>query len=158
MPNGVPTGGDQPGEVPRPEVTCDTPACKDALAEVVRLRNVIVFKCGQIAAAKSRAYAMATVAGALLTIAAGLFAAGATACATFYGCLAGIVLIWVAIAVALLAALFAVFAGIGFAQVAQLEHERNQAISDFTDAADAVVRSCPRSCWSEGDLTAPSCS
>jgi hypothetical protein len=155
VPNGVPTGPGEPGEVPRPELSCDTPACVAALAEVVRLRNVIVFKCGQIAAAKSRTAAMATIAGALLTIAAGLFVAGAAACSTFFGCLGGIFLIIAAIVVAALALLFAIFAAIGFAQIAQLEHERNQAISDFTDAADAVTKACPTSCW--GDLTAPSC-
>jgi hypothetical protein len=152
--NGVPTDTD-PGEIPRPELSCDTPACVAALAEIVRLRNVIVFKCGQIAAAKSRANAMAAVATALLTVASGLFVAGAIACSTFWGCLAGIVLIIAAAIVAALALLFAIFAAIGYAQVTQLEHEKNQAIADFTDAADAVTKVCPTRCW--GDLTAPSC-
>jgi hypothetical protein len=155
MTNGVPVDPEGPGEIPRPELDCNSPTCKAALAEIVRLRNVIVFKCGQISAAKARTAAMAAIAGALLTVALGLLVAGATACATFFGCVAGIVLIIAAAIVAALAVLFFIFAAIGFAQIAQLEHERNQAIADFTDAADAVTKACPTSCW--GDLTAPSC-
>ena len=155
MTNGVPVDPEGPGDIPRPELSCNSPACVAALAEIVRLRNVIVFKCGQIADAKSRTNAMAAIASVLLTIAAGLLAAGASACATFFGCLAGIVLIIAAAIFFALAVTFFIFAGIGFAQVAQLEHERNQAIADFTDAADAVTKACPTSCW--GDLTAPSC-
>ena len=138
MTNGVPVDPEGPGEIPRPELSCNSTACVAALAEIVRLRNVIVFKCGQIAAAKSRANAMAAVATALATLAVALLVAGASACATFFGCLGGIVLIIAAAVLGILAVFVRALRSDRVCAGHPARHESNQAISDFTDAADAV--------------------
>lgn len=156
MSNGAPTHppGDVPVDIPRP-VTCDSPECVAALAEVVRTRAVIIFKCGQVASARARTNAMAAIAGALFTLAIGAFAAAGAASATIFGIPLAAVLFWIAVTLLATAILFAIFAAIGFAQIAVLEGELNRARSDFINATDAVTKACPVMCW--GDLTMPSC-
>lgn len=99
--------------------------------------------------------AMMAIAGALLTIAAGLAAAAATATSTIFGIPAAIVLILLAAAVAILAALFALFALFASAQLKIQQDELQRERARFSDDVAKVTMACPQSCW--GDTTVPSC-
>jgi hypothetical protein len=126
---------------------------------VVDARNLIIFKCGEVSAAKGRRDMLASVALALSTLAGGLFAAAAVATATIvvFGItiIVAKVLFWLAVTVAATAILFWVLSGIAALHVLVLEGELNGARSAFITATNRVMTSCPQTCW--GDLTMPSC-
>jgi hypothetical protein len=154
----IPTGppGDGPGDVPRPELSCDSQACRSALAEVANNRNRVLAKCAQVAATRGRMTLMAAIAGFWFTAAIALAAAAAGATATWFGIPAAIVL-FIAAAIALaIAILFAIFAAIGAAQLAVQQGELGQERLRFMNSTQAVQDNCPASCW--GDLSLPACS
>ena len=154
----IPTGppGDGPGDIPRPELSCDSQACRSALAEVANNRNRVLAKCAQVAATKARMYLMSAIAGFFFTLALGLLAAAASATATWFGIPAAIVLVIAAAAAAATGLLFAIFAAIGAAQLAVQQGELGQERLRFLNSTQAVQDNCPTSCW--GDLSLPACS
>lgn len=104
----IPTGppGEGPGDIPRPELSCDSQACRAALVEVANNRNRVLLKCSQVAATRSRMLLMAGIAGFFFTLTVGLLAAAASATSTFFGIPAGIVLFVAAMVALALALLF----------------------------------------------------
>ena len=152
----VPTGGDTGGPPLDPRgVSCSSTACISALAAVVTARNMITFKCGQVASARSWMNTLAAIAATLLGLAIAAFAGAGAATATVFGIPVAIVLFWIGVSLLATAILFGIFAGIAALRVLVLEGELNGARTDFAAAVANVQSSCPTSCW--GDLTAPSC-
>ena len=151
-----PTDPGGPGDIPRPELSCDSVACRAALIEVANNRNRVLLKCSQVAATRNRMLIMVGIAGFFATLAVGLAAAGAGATATIFGIPAAIVLFAAAIIAAAIAALFAIFAAIGAAQLAVQQGELGQERLRFANSVTAVMDNCPSSCW--GDLSVPPCS
>lgn len=151
-------GGGLPGGDPLAK-SCTSQACVGALAGVVDARNAIIFKCGQVAAAKGRRDMLASVALTLSGIAVALFAAAAVATATIvvfgFTIIVANLLFWLGVTVAATALVFWTLSGIAAIQVLVLEGELSDARSKFIAAADRVTSSCPPSCW--GDTTMPGC-
>lgn len=151
----VPTG-DGGGAPPDPRgVSCTSTACINALAELANARNVITFKCGQVASARSWMNTLAAIAATLLGLAIAAFAGAAVATATIFGIPLAVVLFWIGVTLLATAILFGILAGIAALRVLVLENELNQARTDFSTAVSKVTSSCAMSCW--GDLTAPFC-
>jgi hypothetical protein len=149
------TPGDPPGDFP-PPLSCDSEACRSALAEVVINRNRVLSKCAQVAATRSRMNLMAAIAAFFFGLFTALIAAAAVASATIFGIPLGIVLFWAAVSALATAILFGIFAAIGASQLAVQQGELNAERQRFTNTTSAVTANCPASCW--GDLSLPACS
>ena len=136
-------------------VSCTSSACINALAELATARNLVTFKCGQVASARSWMNTLAAIAATLLGLAIAAFAGAAAATATVFGIPLAVILFWIGVTLLATAILFGILAGIAALRVLVLEGELNGARADFTSAVTKVTNSCPTTCW--GDLTAPSC-
>jgi hypothetical protein len=135
---------------------CTSFECATALAAVAQARGVIIFKCGQVASARSWMNTLAAIAATLFGLAIAAFAAAAAALnIVIVGIVLAKLLFWIGITLLATAILFAILAGIAAIRVLVLEGELNQARVNFADAVTRVTTSCPSTCW--GDLTMPSC-
>lgn len=150
----VPEGGAPPFDPS--SLSCTSFACTSALAAVASARGVVIFKCGQVATARSWMNTLAAIAATLFGLAIAAFAAAASALnIAIVGIVLAKLLFWLGISLLATAILFAVLAGIAALRVLVLEGELNQARVDFAAAVARVTSSCPATCW--GDLTPPSC-
>ena len=107
----VPEGGAPPFDPS--SLSCTSFACTSALAAVASARGVVIFKCGQVATARSWMNTLAAIAATLFGLAIAAFAAAASALnIVIVGIVLAKLLFWLGISLLATAILFAVLAGI----------------------------------------------
>ena len=117
---------------------------------------MVIFKCGQVATARSWMNTLAAIAATLFGLAIAAFAAAASALGiVIVGIVLSKLLFWIGVSLLATAILFGILAAIAAIRVLVLEGELNQARVNFADAVARVTSSCPATCW--GDLTPPAC-